>query len=77
MVTASVYLRVSSGTANLDLFLVNYGANGTTVPAQTTVALNTSWQRFELTGTNQPGLQTLYLQIGGGGTFQSGQSISI
>ena len=77
VVTASVYLRVSSGTADLDLFLVNYGANGTTVPAQTTVALNTSWQRFELTGTNQPGLQTLYLQIGGGGTFQSGRSISI
>jgi hypothetical protein len=42
-----------------------------------TVTLNTSWQRFEVTATNQAGLSFAYFQIGGGGTMTAGQSICI
>jgi RHS repeat-associated protein len=77
VVTASVYLRVPSGTQNIDLFLINVGASGWGVASQATVVLNTSWQRFELTGTNQAALTTLYLQIGGGYSVTSGQSICV
>lgn len=71
-VTASVYLRVASGTQNLGLFIVNYGSSGYSVPNSEVVTLNTSWQRFDLTATNQAGLTTAYFQIGGGGTLTGG-----
>jgi RHS repeat-associated protein len=76
-VTASVYLRVASGTQNLGLFIINYGSSGYSVPNSEVVTLNTSWQRFDLTATNQAGLTTAYFQIGGGGTLTAGESISV
>lgn len=74
-VTASVYLRVNSGTQTLNLYVANGGASGFSVPGMATVTLNTSWQRFEVTATNQAGLTFAYFQVGGGGTMTAGQSI--
>jgi len=76
-VTASVYLRVTSGTHNLYLFIANNGASGFSLPGGAAVTLNTSWQRFDLTVTNQAGLTSAYLQIGGGYTLTAGQSICV
>jgi RHS repeat-associated protein len=76
-VTASIYLRVASGTLNTDLFLINVGANGWSAPAQTAVTITTSWQRFAVTGTNQNGLSQLLLQIGGASTITAGQSFQL
>jgi hypothetical protein len=75
-VTASVYLRVASGTLNTYLFLENTGDVGFTAPNQP-VALTSSWQRFSITATNQNGLSQLALQIGGAETITSGQSLQI
>lgn len=76
-VTASVYLRVPSGTLNTYIYLINVGDNGWGIPADTPVTLTTTWQRFTVTGTNQNGLTTLLLQIGGASTITSGQSIQV
>jgi RHS repeat-associated protein len=76
-VTASVYLRVASGTLNTGIYLVNVGTAGQTFPASLPVALTTTWQRFSVTGNNQNGLTELLLQIGGGATITSGQSIQV
>jgi hypothetical protein len=75
-VTASVYLRVASGTLNTYLFSENTGDVGFTAPNQP-VALTSSWQRFSITATNQNGLSQLALQIGGAETITSGQSLQI
>jgi RHS repeat-associated protein len=77
VVTASVYLRVASGTANLALFIINYGSSGYSVANSEIVTLNTSWQRFDLTATNQAALTTEYFQIGGAATLTSGHSVSV
>jgi len=76
-VTASVYLRVPSGTHNVMMYLANIGDQGWNIQASSQVSLTTDWQRFSVTGTNQNGLTNLYLQIGGSGTIQNGQSIQI
>ena len=77
-VTGSVFLRVTSGTLNTNIYLVNVGNAGWSVPAGgVPVAVTTTWQRFSITGTNQNGLTSLYLQIGGGDTIGSGQSLQI
>jgi RHS repeat-associated protein len=76
-VTASVYLRVGSGTQKLNLYLVNKGSSGFTIPGSAAVTLTTSWQRFDVTATDQAGLTTAYLQIGGGYSLTSGQSILV
>ena len=68
---------VASGTQTLDLFIINYGASGYSVPGSATVTLNTTWQRFALTATNQAGLTSAYFQIGGGATLSGGQSVSV
>lgn len=75
--TASVYLRVPTGTANLNTYIINYGASGYSVQAGEAITLTTVWQRFDLTVTNQAGLTNAYFQIGGGGSFPAGQSISV
>ena len=76
-VTASVYLRVTSGTHNLNLYVANIGASGFSLPGSAAVTLNTSWQRFDVTATNQAGLTSAYLQIGGGYSLTAGQSICV
>lgn len=76
-VTASVYLRVASGSQKLNLYLINVGSSGFTIPGSAAVTLTTSWQRFDVTATDQSGLTTAYLQIGGGYSLTSGQSISV
>jgi RHS repeat-associated protein len=76
-VTASVYLRVASGTQNLNLYLINVGTSSSGPVAMTAVTMTTTWQRFQVTGTNQNGLTRLYLQIGGDGTITSGESYQV
>jgi RHS repeat-associated protein len=76
-VTASIYIRVSSGTPRINLYLQNIGDQGSLVAAQSTPTLSTTWQRFDLTATLQNGLKTLYLQVGGAGSLSNGQSIQI
>jgi len=76
-VTGSVYLRAPNGTSNINLYLVNVGENGWSNPVYIPITVTTSWQRFSVTGTNQNGLTALSLQIAGGGTLTSGQSIQI
>jgi RHS repeat-associated protein len=76
-VTASIYLRVPSGTQTINLYIDNSGVSGWSIAAQSTVTLNTSWQRFALTATTKPSLSQLYLQIGGAGTLTSGHSINV
>jgi RHS repeat-associated protein len=75
--TASVYLRVASGTQPLNLYLESVGDNGLAIAGQQLVTLSTSWQRFEVTGTVQNGLSQLAFQIGGGGSLNNGESIQI
>lgn len=75
--TGSVYLRVPNGTLNTNIYIVNVGDNGWSVPSYTPVTLTTTWQRFTVTGTNQNGLTQLSLQIGGGGSVTSGQSYQV
>ncbi len=72
-VTASVYLRVPSGSKTINLYVANVGSTGWSIVNSTTVTLTTAWQRFQLTGVAQNGLTALYLQIGGGGTVTGGQ----
>jgi hypothetical protein len=76
-VTASVYLRVPSGTHTVNLYLINIGASGFSIPGNAAVTLTTTWQRFDVTATNQDGLTSAYLQIGGGYSITSGQSITV
>ncbi|MHB1702560.1 MAG: phage head spike fiber domain-containing protein, partial [Acidobacteriaceae bacterium] len=76
-VTASVYLRVPSGTQTINLYIINVGSNGWSVPNWEQATLTTTWQRFQITGTNQSALSDLLLQIGGAGSFTSGQNICV
>lgn len=76
-VTASVYLRVASGTLNSVLYLNNVGDAGWQIQQSAPITVTTTWQRFSVTATNQNGLTLLYLQIGGADTINSGQSIQI
>jgi RHS repeat-associated protein len=76
-VTASVYLRVASGTLNTTLYLNNLGDAGWQIQQSAPITVTTTWQRFSVTGTNQNGLTLFYLQIGGAGSINSGQSLQI
>jgi RHS repeat-associated protein len=76
--TVSVYLKVPSGTQSVNLYFSESGESGSGLIAPLKSAvLNTTWKRFDLTGTAQNGLTSLYLQIGGAGTFQAGQIIQV
>jgi len=77
-VTGSVYLRVASGTMSLNLYIGNIGASGFSLISSTPATVNTSWNRFSLTGTSESALTTAYLQIGGGaGVVPPGQSLQV
>jgi RHS repeat-associated protein len=76
--TASVYLRVASGSQLLNLYLASVGdQTGLQIAGQQLVTLTSSWQRFEVTGTVPNGLSQLFFKIGGGGTLNNGESIQI
>jgi RHS repeat-associated protein len=76
-VTGSVWLRSPSGPQNILLTLIDVGSNGWSALGETTVALTSDWQRFQVSGTNQNTLTELLLQIGGAETFMSGQSVQV
>lgn len=77
-VTGSIWLRSASGPQSILLTLINfYGASGFTALGAKTVTVTSDWQRFEVGGINQTTLTELQLQVGGGLTFKSGQSIQI
>ena len=70
-------LQVPSGSQTVNLFLNSTGDSGWAIVKTITVTVTSNWQRFQLTGTAQNGLSLLYLQVGGGGSVTSGQSISV
>jgi len=76
-VTGSVYLRVPSGSQTINLYMLNYTTLPADIIASKSVTLNTSWQRFQLTGTAGTNLNGLYLQVGGGGTVTNGQIFDV
>jgi len=76
-VTGSVYVRSTSGTMSTKLFLVQVSTAGWNIAASTDVTLNSTWQRFQVTGTLQNGLSALVFQVGGAGTITSGQSYEV
>ena len=76
-VTASVYLRVASGTQNVNLYLANSGDQPTQSPPSSTAQVTTTWQRFKVTGPLQDGLTAIAFQIGGGNSLPYGTSIQI
>ncbi|WP_263418904.1 RHS repeat-associated core domain-containing protein [Terriglobus albidus] len=76
-VTASVYLRVPSGSVSTRIYLINVGTSGWSIANSSLITLTTTWQRFTVTGTNQNGLTQLSLQIGGAGAFTNGQVLQV
>nr|WP_246302146.1 RHS repeat-associated core domain-containing protein [Granulicella arctica] len=75
--TGSVWLRAPNGTQNVNLYLVEDGTAGYSIPASKSVTVTTTWQQFQLSGKFQYGHTTLIFQIGGAGSVQSGQTISV
>ena len=65
-VTASVYLRSTSGPQTIALYLVDHNTIGWQYPAQTVAQVTSAWQRFSLTGTLYNGLDNANIQVGGG-----------
>ena len=76
-VTASVYLRVASGTLPIYLYLVDVGDSGWGIPNDTAITLTTQWQRFNVTGQLQNGLTQLWLQVAGASLFGNGESLQL
>jgi|GEM_PF-1718712 len=70
--TASVWMRAPNGSQTVNIYLIQAG-----VRAWKPVTVTTSWQQFQVSGQTPQDGQNIYLQIGGGGTITSGQTISI
>ena len=78
VVTASVYLRSTTGLGSLNLYVVQSGGNNPfNIGINRQVTLNSTWQRFQLTGMTDNALTGLRLQIGGGGTVTAAQSFEV
>jgi RHS repeat-associated protein len=75
-VVASIWVRATSGTQTLNLYLSGNWNGGSGIPGWKQVQLTTSWQQVQVTGTTENNLTSLYLQIGGGGSISSGQSFA-
>lgn len=71
--TNSIWLRVPSGTWNLDIYLIRTASG---VITSKTAALTTAWQRFDLTGS-LPDTSTHQFQIGGGTTWANGVAVEV
>ena len=76
-VTGSVYLRVPSGTLNLQIFLGSAESGGGFQAPSQQVTLTTSWQRFSITASLPNALTRLWLQIGGAQSYTGGQAIQV
>jgi len=74
-VIGSIWLRSPAGPQQVLLTLIQASNSGSTPLGAVTINLTTDWQRFRVSGTTLSTLTTLALQIGGGGTFTSGQTI--
>jgi RHS repeat-associated protein len=73
-VTTSVWLRTVSGTLTVTLFQIDQGPNGRAYHTQS-IALTPTWKQFHATGAVQNNITGLLMQIGGDGTFNTGNSI--
>jgi hypothetical protein len=76
-VTASVYLRVPSGSRTLGLYFYALNAAGIQFVNPTTVNLTNVWQRFSFTGTLPTGLLRLAFNIGGAQSWTDGSEVDI
>ena len=75
--TGSVWMRVPSGTLNTYISINDVGDQGSGLSGNVPVTVTTTWQQFTVTGTNQNGLTTLQLRMGGSGTITDGQVVFI
>ncbi len=75
--TGSVWLRSPNGNQTVDLFLVENGTAGFDIPAGKSITVTSTWQQFQISGQYHYGHDTIFFQIGGGGTITSGQTISL
>ena len=69
----SVWLRVTSGTASINL----YRTDNSTGFDTTAAAVTTTWQRFSIKGTTAAAATVANLQIGGNSSFSSGSTLLI
>jgi RHS repeat-associated protein len=75
---ASVWLRSQTGTQLVDLFIAGTSPSGTPIIINwKPVTLTTSWQQFQVVGTNPSELSGLSFQIGGGASVQPGNSFYV
>lgn len=72
-VTGSIFLRSPGGSLTTNFYLVGENASGRTYIGPISVPLSASWKRFSLTGQMPNGLTRVFIQVGGGATFTSGQ----
>ena len=63
-VTASVYLRVPSGTGSINFYLIAENPSGRVLLQQVPASLNTTWRRFSTTQPLPNSLTRLFIQIG-------------
>lgn len=70
--TFSFWAKAASGTNQMNIYFGR--SSPLTYPANASITLTTEWQRFTLTGTMLDTSQH-FVQIGGAGTFSSGESI--
>ena len=71
--TGSVWLRVSSGTASINIYRTDNSTGFDTSAASVT----TTWQRFVITGRTAAGATLANLQIGGNSSLPSGATLLV
>ena len=75
--SASVWLRVVSGTQTINLYIIDVGVNGWAIAGWKQVQVTCTWKQGHFSGALQNGLATLIFQMVGGGSFGNGQQIQI
>lgn len=76
-VTGSIYLRVPTGAATVKVSVFGETLSGRTYLGNQVVSLTTSWKRFSMTGQLPNGLSRVAIQVGGDGSFTSGQILDL
>ncbi len=70
--TGSIWLR-SNTQRYINLYLTENSGTGYDNPASKSVLAGPTWQQYSLSGIYHYGQQLVTLQVGGGGTFTSGE----
>ncbi|WP_083808423.1 phage head spike fiber domain-containing protein [Granulicella tundricola] len=75
--TGSVWLRSTSGTQTVNLYLVDLSPGNFGIAGWRQVQLTPSWQQYQVTGSMPAALNVISWQIGGGATVSNGQSFMV